>query len=84
MAIVNRSLAELMLAELIGQDGAPSQVAAVWQLAGNDPRQGNTWDAPNVVTPYRLDGLKMDGAVLRLRLPPLSFTAIRLRVDRGR
>lgn len=82
--IVNRSLAEPMLTELIWQDGAPSQVAEAWQLAGDDPQQGNTWDAPDVVTPYRLDGLKMDGAVLRLRLPPLSFTAIHLRADRGR
>lgn len=76
--IVNRSQTETVTTELIWQDGAPSHVAEAWQLAGDDPKAENTWENPNAVVPKKLGRLKLDDGAMRLRLPPLSFTAIRL------
>lgn len=75
--IVNRSQSESVTTNVIWQDGAPAQVAEAWQLAGDDPMAENTWKAPNAVTPKKLGRLKLDDGALRLRLPPLSFTALR-------
>jgi alpha-N-arabinofuranosidase len=76
--IVNRSQAESVTTDLIWQDGAPSQVAEAWQLSGDDPKAENTWDNPNIIAPKKLSRLKLEDDVMRLRLPPLSFTAISL------
>jgi alpha-N-arabinofuranosidase len=75
--IVNRSQTDTVTTDLIWQDGAPSQVAEAWQLAGSDPKAENTWDNPNAVMPKKLGRLKLDDGAMRLRLPPLSFTALR-------
>jgi len=76
--IINRSLSEPVMTELIWQDGAPSQVLEAWQLAGDDPQAGNTWEQPGAITPKKLDQQKVSEGVVRLRLPPLSFTAVSL------
>jgi alpha-N-arabinofuranosidase len=75
--IVNRSLSESVTTNVVWQDGAPAQVAEAWQLAGDDPMAENTWKTPNAVVPKKLGRLKLDDGALRLRLPPLSFTALR-------
>jgi alpha-N-arabinofuranosidase len=74
--IVNRSQTETITTDLIWQGGAPNQVSEVYQLSGDDPKAGNTWEAPNAVMPKKLGRLKLADGKLRLRLPPLSFTAI--------
>jgi alpha-N-arabinofuranosidase len=51
-------------------------VSEVYQLSGDDPKAGNTWEAPNAVMPKKLGRLKLADGKLRLRLPPLSFTTL--------
>jgi len=76
--IVNRSQTESVTTDITWQDGAPTQVIEAWQMAGTDPKQENTWDAPEAVVPKKLGRVKLDGKTLKLRLPPLSFTALKL------
>jgi alpha-N-arabinofuranosidase len=76
--IVNRSQTETVTTDVIWQDGAPSHAAEAWQLAGDDPKAENTWEHPNAVVPKKLGRLKIADGAMRLRLPPLSFTAISL------
>jgi alpha-N-arabinofuranosidase len=76
--IVNRSLTESVTTELAWQGASPEGVQEAWQLTGDDPKAENTWERPNAVMPKRLGRLKMAEGTLRLRLPPLSFTALRL------
>ncbi len=76
--VVNRSLSEPVTTEVTWQDAPPAGVVEAWQLSGDDPKAGNTWDRPQAVVPRPLTSLRMDGRSLHLQLPPLSFTAIRL------
>jgi alpha-N-arabinofuranosidase len=76
--IVNRSLTESVTTDLAWQGASPKDVQEAWQLTGDDPKAENTWERPNAVMPKRLSRLKMADGQLRLRLPPLSFTALRL------
>ena len=75
--IVNRSQSETVTTDVIWQDGTPKQVAEGWQLAGSDTKAENTWENPNAVAPKKLGKLTIADDKLRLRLPPLSFTALR-------
>jgi alpha-N-arabinofuranosidase len=74
--IVNRSQSDTIVTEINWQDGAPSAVQAVYQVAGTDPKAANTWENPHVVVARQLETPRMDGKSLTLTLPPLSFTVI--------
>jgi alpha-L-arabinofuranosidase len=74
--IVNRSQNEAVTTEIGWQGTAPAQAAAVYQLSGSDPKAVNTFAQPNTIVPKQLDGLKIDGGRMTLRLPPLSFTVV--------
>jgi alpha-N-arabinofuranosidase len=76
--IINRSQTEAVTTDVIWQDGAPSQVGEAWQLSGTDTKQENTWENPNALVPKKVARLKLDDGAVRLRLPPLSFTALSL------
>jgi alpha-N-arabinofuranosidase len=76
--IVNRSLTETQTTDVTWQGDVPQTVAAAYQLAGADPKAVNTWENPNNVTPKQLKNVKIEAGKMRLRLPPLSFTAITL------
>jgi alpha-N-arabinofuranosidase len=78
--LVNRSLKEPVVTDLIWQNGKTIQVGKGWQLIGNDPKEYNSWDEPNrlvtnpVSTPTVIDGQAI------MQLPPLSFTAVTFRL----
>jgi alpha-N-arabinofuranosidase len=76
--IVNRSLTETQTTDVVWQGNVPQSVGAAYQLAGTDPKAANTWDNPKTVTPKQLKNVKIEDGKMRLRLPPLSFTAITL------
>ena len=75
--IVNRSQSEAVTTDIGWQGATPSQVAAAYQLSGNDPKAVNTFAQPNAIAPKQLDGLKIEDGKLTLRLPPLSFTVVK-------
>ena len=52
------------------------EVAAIYQLEGQDVKAANTFEQPDAITPYAVTDARLDGNKLTLTLPPLSFTVI--------
>lgn len=77
--VVNRSLDQSIVADLVWQDGSAAQVEEVWQLSGTDPKEANSWEQPDRLVARRIDAPAIDGGRATLSLPPLSFTAITTR-----
>lgn len=77
--IVNRSQEASTLVEISWQDLKPKSIEAVYQVAGNDPKMANTFEAPEQIIARRIKSpvVSADGRV-DLMLPPLSFTALEL------
>ncbi|MBZ0286811.1 MAG: alpha-N-arabinofuranosidase, partial [Anaerolineae bacterium] len=74
--IVNRSQTEALPVELHWQDRAPSDIKAVYQVAGTDPKAANTYENPNQVVSAQVQAPKLDDRRATLIVPPLSFTAV--------
>lgn len=74
--IVNRSLTDAVTTEIVWQDQPGVQVQQVYQMAGSDPKQANTWDDPQRLVPQRVTPPVADQGRVELRLPPLSFTVM--------
>jgi alpha-N-arabinofuranosidase len=74
--VVNRSLRDEVVATIVWQGDAPQAVKAGYQLSGDDPRACNTFDKPDTIKPKTLRGLRLNGNTLKLKVPPLSFTAL--------
>lgn len=77
--IVNRSQEASTLVEISWQDLKPKSIKAVYQVAGNDPKMANTFEAPEQIIARRIKSpvVSADGRV-DLMLPPLSFTVLEL------
>lgn len=77
--IVNRSQEASTLVEISWQDLKPKSIEAVYQVAGNDPKMANTFEAPEQIIARRIKSpvVSADGRV-DLMLPPLSFTVLKL------
>lgn len=76
--IVNRSLRENVVTELIWQDGCNPTICEAWQLAGDDPKALNTWENPDHLVARPIASPRMSDGRTTFQLPPLSFTALRL------
>jgi len=74
--LVNRSLSETVVADIVWQDGKAIQLEKAWQLAGNDPKAANRWDAPEQLTARAIPTPVVDGDRAQISLPPLSFTVL--------
>ena len=77
--VVNRSLSDTIVTDLVWQDGGAVQVGEAWQLAGTDPKAANSWDAPDRLTAQPIARPAVDGGKATVSLPPLSFTAFSTR-----
>ncbi|NLF49566.1 MAG: alpha-N-arabinofuranosidase [Leptolinea sp.] len=78
--IVNRSLTESVSTEIVWQDGKTVEVDGAWQLAGNDPKEVNTWETPNQLTTKAISVPAVTSGHATLTLPPLSFTTLTTRI----
>lgn len=76
--IVNRSLRENVVTELIWQDGCNPTICEAWQLAGDDPKALNTWENPDHLVARPIASPRVSDGRTTFQLPPLSFTALRL------
>ncbi len=76
--IVNRSQTESIVTNLIWQSEAPQMAKEIWQLAGTDLKAVNSWEQPNNLTALQISAPALSDGTLTLKLPPLSFTAIKL------
>ncbi|HET9912407.1 MAG TPA: alpha-N-arabinofuranosidase [Anaerolineales bacterium] len=74
--LVNRSQTESVLTDLIWQDGQAVKIDQAWQLTGSDPKEMDTWDAPERIVPKTISVPKIDTGRATINLPPLSFTVL--------
>ena len=77
--IVNRSLTESVATDLLWQDGRKVVMGDAWQLAGADPKAGNTWENRNALTAQPIAAPRASDGQATLLLPPLSFTVLTTR-----
>jgi alpha-L-arabinofuranosidase len=78
--IVNRSQTESLPVELHWQDQTPKRFGAVQQISGTDPKAANSFDNPNVVGVVTIAAPEINGSAATFVLPPLSFTAIEVKL----
>jgi alpha-L-arabinofuranosidase len=78
--IVNRSQTESLPAELHWQDRTPKSIGAVHQLSGTDPKAANSFENPDEIGLVNVAPPAIDGSSATLVLPPLSFTAIEVKL----
>jgi alpha-N-arabinofuranosidase len=74
--LVNRSQTESIATDLVWQDGQALQIDQAWQLAGSDPKQVNSWDAPERLAAQPIPTPTVDAGRATINLPPLSFTVL--------
>jgi alpha-L-arabinofuranosidase len=74
--LVNRSQTESVVTDLLWQDGQAIKIDNAWQLAGRDPKDFNSWDAPDRVAAKPIPAPAVDANCVTLSLPPLSFTVL--------
>lgn len=74
--LVNRSLSETVVTDVVWQDGQAVAVDKAWQLAGSDPKEVNTWEAPDQLVARAIAAPTVDEGSATLALPPLSFTVL--------
>jgi alpha-N-arabinofuranosidase len=77
--IVNRSQTDSVTTDLTWQDGKTVQVENAWQMAGTDPKQVNTWEAPDQLIAKSIPVPTIDAGLATVTLPPLSFTVFTTR-----
>jgi len=78
--LVNRSQSESVLTDILWQDGKATQVDRTWQLAGDDPKEVNTWEDPDRLTAKPISFTAADKDQITIQLPPLSFTVLDTRI----
>jgi len=74
--LVNRGLIEAVTTEIVWQDSKDVCLKQAWQLAGNDPKEVNSWDAPDRLVANAIPLPEMDNGRSTISLPPLSFTVL--------
>ncbi len=77
--VVNRCQTESVVTELVWQDGCAIQFEKAWQLAGNDPKEANSWEDPERLVAKTIPVPTVNGGRATLSLPPLSFTVLTTR-----
>ena len=74
--IVNRSLTDSVVTDVVWQDGRRVSMGEAWQLSGADPKATNTWENPNAITAQPIAAPNWRDGKATLQLPPLSFTTL--------
>ena len=69
--IVNRSLTDSVVTDLIWQDGQAVTMGEAWQMAGTDPKAANTWENPNAITAQPIAAPAVKNGKATIQLPPL-------------
>jgi len=74
--LVNRSLKEPVVTDLIWQDKKVVKIDNAWQLAGSDPKGINSWEEPNRLVANPISSPTVKDDQVSMQLPPLSFTVM--------
>lgn len=80
MFVVNRHLTEDMELTVPLQGFKPAAVIEHQQIAGYPLDARNTLESPETVKPVAVSGAKIDDGALKVKLPPLSYSMIRVAV----
>jgi alpha-N-arabinofuranosidase len=78
--LVNRGLTEVVVTDLIWQNGKTIQAGEAWQLAGSDTKETNSWEEPNRLIANPISSPTVIDGQATIQLPPLSFTAVTFRL----
>lgn len=79
--IVNRSQTDSITSEIVWQNQEKVQIDQVQQLAGSDPKEGNTWEVPAQLIAKAVFAPVVNAGRTTLTLPPLSFTVLTTRTS---
>jgi len=79
--LINRSVTEPVITDLVWQDGKAVQIDQAWQLTGSDPKAVNSWDAPDRIVAKAIPAPVVRDGCSILSLPPLSFTVLTTRIQ---
>lgn len=79
--LVNRSVSDAVVTDLVWQDGKNVQVEKAWQLSGTDPKAVNTWEAPDKLVAKPITAPVIADGHATISLPAMSFTALVTRVS---
>ena len=79
--LVNRSMTDTVVTDVLFQDQKNAQIEQAWQLAGTDPKECNTWEDPNRLVAKPIQAPKTDDGSATISLPPMSFTALTIRAN---
>ncbi len=74
--IVNRSQTETLGAEVVWQQGGPSQITTAHQLSGSDLKAANSFENPNVIVSRPISSVPVSAGKATISVPPLSFTTL--------
>ena len=77
--LVNRGLTEPVIADIVWQDGNAVRVDQAWRLTGSNPKEVNSWEAPDQLVAKAIPAPTVDADRATLSLPPLSFTVLTTR-----
>jgi alpha-N-arabinofuranosidase len=77
--LVHRSVDQALPVEVKLEGAEGWRVDDVQQISGTDPKAANSFERPNGVAPKRLSLPSFDCGTLRMKLPPLSMTAVTMR-----
>ena len=77
--LVNRGQTDAVVTDILWHDGRSLEVKQAWQLAGNDPKEANTWEEPNRLVARAIPVPLVESGRATLSLPPLSFTVLTTR-----
>ncbi len=78
--VVNRSQTETIQLAVSFPDASITRILGVDTLNGTDPKAANSWENPHAVIP-RHGNAHLDGGVVTVEIPPLSFTALRGKLE---
>jgi alpha-L-arabinofuranosidase len=76
--LVHRGMSDSLAVEIQCQGGGPVRVSEVQQMAGTDPKAANSFERPEVIVPRKLSIPAVNAGVVKLKLPPMSFTTLSL------
>ena len=77
--VVNRSQTDSVTVEFDWAGDESVAITSVTQIAGNDPKELNTWDEPHRLVARSVAAPSVEKGRATLTVPPLSFTALATR-----
>ena len=76
--LVHRGVEQSLPVQVRSGGDAPKRVVEVQQISGTDPKAANSFERPEVGVPRKLSTPAITGDTLQMKLPPLSFTMLKM------